>query len=97
MRPGWLHLLNSTTSPFVGPGRKAPILLSYREFNPVYDHIHFELSFPQAMRPILVTLRNDVMNPFVPLPRPLEEKKEEEKKAEEKDGKDEGKGRGEID
>ena len=78
-------------APSWDPEGKHLYFLSYREFNPVYDHIHFELSFPQAMRPILVTLRNDVMNPFVPLPRPLEEKKEEEKKAEEKDGKDEGK------
>ena len=64
------------------PESKQLYFLSYREFKPVYDHIHFELSFPQAMRPMLVTLKKDVLNPFVPLPRPLEEKKEEEKKGE---------------
>lgn len=44
--------------------------LSYREFNPVYDDLHFDLGFPQAMRPLLVTLRRDLPNPFVPVPRP---------------------------
>lgn len=45
--------------------------LSYREFNPVYDELHFDLGFPQAMRPLLITLRKDLPNPFVPLPKLL--------------------------
>jgi tricorn protease len=46
--------------------------LSYREFSPVYDALGFDLSFPKGMRPYLVTLRADILNPFVPHPE-LEE------------------------
>lgn len=46
--------------------------LSYREYNPVYDQLHFDLGFPRAMRAMLVTLRKEVPNPFLPPPRPLE-------------------------
>jgi tricorn protease len=47
--------------------------LSYREYNPVYDQQQFDLGFPRAMRAMLITLRKDVPNPFLPAPRPLEE------------------------
>ncbi len=64
------------------PEGKYLYFLSLREFNPVYDEVHFELSFPRAMRPLLVTLRNDLPNPFVPAPRPLhDEKKDDQGKA----------------
>jgi tricorn protease len=43
--------------------------LSAREFNPVYDEMHFELGFPQGTRPCLVTLRKDLRSPFIPEPR----------------------------
>jgi tricorn protease len=42
--------------------------LSQREFNPVYDGLHFDLSFPWGMKPYLITLRADLTNPFVPRP-----------------------------
>ena len=42
--------------------------LSYREFNPVFDGLHFELGFPWGMRPYLVTLQSDLSNPFMPQP-----------------------------
>ncbi|MBV8283839.1 MAG: PDZ domain-containing protein, partial [Candidatus Eremiobacteraeota bacterium] len=45
--------------------------LSTRDFNPVYDALQFDLSFPFAMRPFAVTLRKDVRSPFVPKPAPL--------------------------
>jgi tricorn protease len=45
--------------------------ISTRDFNPVYDALQFDLSFPQATRPFLVTLRRDVRNPFVPKPAPV--------------------------
>lgn len=45
--------------------------ISSRDFNPVYDALQFDLSFPQASRPFLVTLRADVPNPFVPKPQAL--------------------------
>jgi len=43
--------------------------LSYREFDPVYDNLHFHLSFPRGMRPYLMTLRRDLPDPFLPRPR----------------------------
>lgn len=39
--------------------------LSYRDFDPVYDSMHFELGFPRGMRPCLVTLRKNQRSPFV--------------------------------
>jgi len=42
--------------------------LSYREFNPVYDNLHFDLGFPWGMRPYLLLLRRDLSNPFLPRP-----------------------------
>ncbi|MBV8245972.1 MAG: PDZ domain-containing protein, partial [Candidatus Eremiobacteraeota bacterium] len=45
--------------------------LSARDFNPAYDALQFDLSFPLAMRPFAVALRNDVRSPFVPKPAPL--------------------------
>lgn len=54
--------------------------LSCRDFDPVYDHVHFELSFMQAERPMLVTLRKDAPHPFVPRPRPLSEDGKENSK-----------------
>ncbi len=47
--------------------------LSYREFNPVYDSLHFDLGFPWGMRPYLVTLRADLLNPFTAHPETEEE------------------------
>ena len=42
---------------------------SFREFDPVYDELHFELGFPRGARPYLVTLRSEVKNPFLPEPK----------------------------
>jgi len=46
--------------------------LSYREYNPVFDHQMFGYGFPRGMRLCLVTLQADTPDPFLPLPRPLE-------------------------
>jgi tricorn protease len=40
--------------------------ITNREFDPVYDHLHFDLSFQRGGRPALVTLRPDVPDPFLP-------------------------------
>ncbi len=37
-----------------------------RDFDPVYDGLQFELSFPKGSRPYVVTLRPDVRSPFAP-------------------------------
>lgn len=42
--------------------------LSYREFNPVYDSLYFDLNFPRGVKPYLITLRKDVKSPFIPEP-----------------------------
>ncbi len=43
--------------------------LSYRVFDPVYDSLYFDLGFPRAVRPYLVTLNADEPSPFVPRPK----------------------------
>ena len=70
----------SDFSPAWDPDGKYLYFLSYREFNPVYDALHFDLGFPSAMRPLLLTLQQTLGNPFVPEPRPLEEEKEDKDK-----------------
>jgi tricorn protease len=55
-------------APSFDPDGKYLYFLSYREFNPVYDTLQFDLAFPWGMRPYLVTLRADLPNPFVPQP-----------------------------
>ena len=55
-------------SPSFDPDGKFLYFLSYRDFNPVYDNLHFDLSFPWGMRPYLIILRNDEPNPFIPRP-----------------------------
>lgn len=54
--------------PSFDPEGKYLYFLSYREFNPVYDGLHFDLGFPWGMRPYLITLREDLPNPFIPVP-----------------------------
>jgi len=53
-------------SPAWDPEGKYLYFLSVRTFNPVYDAVHFDLSFPKAMLPMLVTLQADLPDPFVP-------------------------------
>lgn len=69
-----LHDIN----PAFDPGGNYLYFLSYREFNPVYDGLHFELGFPWGMRPYLLTLRTDLPNPFIPQPELDEDDEEEE-------------------
>ncbi len=69
--------------PSFDPDGKYLYFLSYREFDPVYDNLQFELGFPRGVRPYLLTLRKDLPSPFVATPQPLkkpEAKKDEAKK-----------------
>ncbi len=66
-------------SPAWDPEGKYLYFVSTRDFDPVYDALQFQLSFPQAQRPFLVTLRDDVANPFVPKPKPVHREHEHEK------------------
>ena len=69
-------------APAFDPEGKYLYFLSTRDFNPIYDALQFDLSFPHAMRPFAVTLRKDVGSPFVPKLRPVVRRKADEKKEE---------------
>ncbi len=62
--------------PAFDPEGKYLYFLSHRFLDPVYDNIHFELGFPKTMRPCLITLQESTPSPFMPVPKPLEEKAE---------------------
>ncbi|MBD2104719.1 S41 family peptidase [Leptolyngbya sp. FACHB-261] len=57
--------------PAFDPEGKFIYFLSYREFNPVYDSMYFDLGFPRGMRPFLIALKKETPSPFVPVPKPL--------------------------
>jgi len=67
--------------PAFDPQGRYLYFLSQRTFNPVYDALHFELSFPRGEKPYLITLRKDLGSPFIPKPtgdEPQDEKKSKE-------------------
>ncbi len=66
--------------PAFDPEGKYLYFLSYREFDPVYDGLQFELGFPRGVRPYLITLRKDLPSPFVARARPLKGEPAGEKK-----------------
>ena len=81
-RSGKVHDVTSPLrvdrSPAWDPDGKYLYFISTRDFNPVYDALQFDLSFPQAIRPFVVTLRADVPSPFVPKPKPVHRDHERE-------------------
>jgi tricorn protease len=58
-------------APAFDPAGKYLYFLSVRTFDPVYDSVQFELSFPRAARPYLIALQNDQRPPFDPEPKGL--------------------------
>ena len=58
-------------APAFDPLGKYLYFLSIRTFDPVYDAVQFELSFPRAVRPYLIALQSDVPPPFEPPPKGL--------------------------
>ncbi|GIW01856.1 S41 family peptidase [Roseiflexus sp.] len=60
-------------SPAFDPEGKYLYFISSRDFDPVYDDMHFDLGFPRGTRPFLVTLRANLRSPFVPRPHPLDQ------------------------
>jgi len=58
-------------SPSFDPAGKYLYFLSLRTFDPVYDSVHFELSFPRAARPYLIALQAGGAPPFDPPPKGL--------------------------
>lgn len=71
--------------PVFDPEGRYLYFLSYRYFEPVYDQLFFEISFPTSMKPCVVTLRRDVDSPFVEKPRPLEGDDDKDEKDESED------------
>jgi tricorn protease len=72
-------------APAFDPEGKYLYFLGYRIFNPVYDQLHFDLSFPRGAKPYAITLQRDLRSPFIAEPKIPEEK---EKEKEEKDRED---------
>lgn len=56
--------------PRFDPQGRYIVFLSYREFDPVFDNLQFDLNFPRGVRPYLITLQADAPNPFLPETRP---------------------------
>jgi len=67
------------------PEGKYLYFLSARDFDPVYDNLHFDLNFPRGVRPYLLTLQRDLPSPFVPMPRPPGDKKRKKNGGDEDD------------
>jgi tricorn protease len=58
-------------SPAFDPEGNYLYFLSIRTFDPVYDSVQFELSFPRAARPYLIALKAGGRPPFDPEPKGL--------------------------
>jgi len=58
-------------APVFDPAGNHLYFLSYRRLDPVYDSVFFDLGFPRAVVPCLVTLRADLESPFLPRARGL--------------------------
>jgi tricorn protease len=58
-------------APAFDPEGRYLYFLSVRTFDPVYDAVQFELSFPRAARPYLIALQAGGRPPFDPPPRGL--------------------------
>jgi tricorn protease len=75
-------------APSFDPEGKYLYFLSYREFDPVYDNLHFDLGFPRGMKPYLITLRKDIINPFLLQPQAPKKPIEKELKEVVEEGKE---------
>ena len=62
---------SATTRPSFDPDGRYLYFLSLRTFDPVYDSVQFELSFPRAARPYLIALQARRAPPFEPRPKGL--------------------------
>jgi tricorn protease len=71
--------------PSFDPDGQYLYFLSAREFNPYVDSLHFEYGFPNGMKPYLITLQKDLMNPFID--RATDLKKKDDDKDEDDDKK----------
>lgn len=56
--------------PAFDPSGRYLYFLSARTFDPVFDNMQFAASFPRGVRPYLLTLRRDLVSPFIPTAKP---------------------------
>ncbi|MEO8836651.1 MAG: S41 family peptidase, partial [Caldimonas sp.] len=63
------------SSPSFDPEGRYLYFVSVRTFDPVYDNVRFDLSFPRGARPYLIALQAGGPRPFDPEPRGLGETK----------------------
>ncbi len=68
-------------SPSFDPDGKYLYFLSLRTYDPVYDSVQFELSFPRAARPYLIALQAGGRPPFEPDPKGLKPETAESSRA----------------
>jgi tricorn protease len=69
------------SAPAFDPAGRYLYFVSVRTFDPVYDNVQFELSFPRAARPYLIALQADAPPPFDPAPRGMKPADEHEHQA----------------
>ncbi len=67
-------------APAFDPEGRYLYFLSLRTFDPVYDSVQFELSFPRAARPYLVALQAGGPAPFEPAPKGMRGERDEERR-----------------
>ena len=53
-------------NPAFDPEGRYLYFIGARDFDPVWDSLQFELSFPKGTRPYAISLRKDVLSPFNP-------------------------------
>jgi tricorn protease len=74
-------------NPAFDPEGKYLYFIGQRDYDPVYDELHFDLGFPKGSRPFAITLRKDLENPFIPRPKaPESQEVAAKKKAEAEEG-----------
>jgi tricorn protease len=66
--------------PAFDPEGKYLYFIGQRDFDPVYDELHFDLGFPKGSRPFAITLRKNLPNPFIPRPKAPESQEHAAKK-----------------
>lgn len=77
------------TRPVFDPNGEYLYFLSHREFDPVYDNMHFDLGFPRGVKPYLLTLKKETLPPWHPdYPGRNKDTKKDDKKNSKKDDKD---------
>ncbi len=64
--------------PAFDPAGRYLYFLSARTFDPVYDNLRFDAGFPKGVRPYLLTLRRDLVSPFIPQAEPPKSEAEQQ-------------------